>query len=54
VRQNCCGKFHFPFSIFHLIFGICHRQRTDQSMPNEYLAISGAMTNAKYQMENGK
>jgi hypothetical protein len=37
-----------------LIFGICHRQKADQSMPNEHWAISGAMANAKYQMKNGK
>jgi hypothetical protein len=40
-------EFHFPFSILDLIFVIA-------STPNEHRAISGAMTNIKSKMENGK
>jgi hypothetical protein len=43
-----------PFSIRHLIFDICHRQKSDQPMPNKQRAISGAMTDDRYQMTNEK
>jgi hypothetical protein len=35
--------FHFPFSIFHISFAICHRPNRDS-----------AMLNGKCNMENGK
>ncbi|HEV2664958.1 MAG TPA: hypothetical protein VG324_08605 [Blastocatellia bacterium] len=45
-------EFHFPFSILDLIFAIARSHPA--STPKEHRAISGAMTNVKSKMENGK
>jgi hypothetical protein len=46
LRQISFSIFHFPFDILHLSLPL--------GGPNVHWPIPEAMTNAKYQMENGK